>query len=131
MSALLVFASTFVTVFALGVQSLNVNQRMYVAAALTSFFISLGHVALYRMMPAPDWFDLAAYFTGGITGITASIWAHPYIKAWLVRLKAHRPDRAVDEHVSQHFPLCLECGVGAGRPCQRLVCERWTEPTRH
>ena len=49
--ALLIYGSTFMAVFFLGLQSLNVNQGQYVAAAVTSFFISTGHIFLYRLMP--------------------------------------------------------------------------------
>jgi hypothetical protein len=146
------FASTFVSVFALGLQSLNVNQRMYLAAALTSAAISSGHLWLYKVMPTATGWDVGGYYLGGIVGITVAIWSHPFLKSWFERLKnrrttatgeevrqakaffsllrTHRP-AALDEHVTQHFPPCLECGAAAGRPCGRLVCERWTEPTRH
>jgi hypothetical protein len=121
-SAALVFASTFVTVFALGVQSLNVNQRMYLAAGVTSLAISSGHLWLYKIMPQPSWFDLAGFYIGGVTGITCSIAAHPHIKAWLQRWR--KP--AIDEHAADICPPC-HCGAGAGRPCPRLVCERFQD----
>lgn len=44
MTALILFVSTFVAVFALGFQSLNVNQGHYRAAALTSFAIGGGNL---------------------------------------------------------------------------------------
>jgi hypothetical protein len=90
MTPLLVFASTFVSVFTLGLQSINVNQGRYFAAAATSFFISTGHIWLYKTMPNPDGWDYIGYYLGGITGITASIWFHkvarvkwPLFMAWL------------------------------------------------
>jgi hypothetical protein len=49
---MLVYLATFVSVFTLGLQSLNVNQGHYLAAAVTSFFIGSGHIFLYRYMPA-------------------------------------------------------------------------------
>lgn len=94
MSALLVYLSTFVTVFALGLQSLNVNQREFFFAGVTSLAISSGHLWLFRIMPNASWLDTAAYYAGGVTGILASMWVHPYIKTWLARLRARR----VDEH---------------------------------
>ena len=51
-NALILFFSTFVLVFALGLQSLNVNQGHYLAAAVTSFFIGTGNILLYRYMPS-------------------------------------------------------------------------------
>lgn len=72
----LLFASTFISVAALGFQSLNVNQGHYLAAFLTSFAISGGHLALYHYMPQASLTQMAAYFLGGSTGIVASMWLH-------------------------------------------------------
>jgi membrane protease YdiL (CAAX protease family) len=63
-------------VFALGLQSLNVNGGHYMAAALTSLIIGLGHIALYRMMPDADPTQILAYLVGGPIGITASMYTH-------------------------------------------------------
>lgn len=82
MNALLCFAATFVSVFALGLQSLNVNQGHYRAAALTSLLIGGGHIALYRYMPGADLVEIAGYLAGGVTGITSSMWFHRRAKAW-------------------------------------------------
>jgi peptidoglycan biosynthesis protein MviN/MurJ (putative lipid II flippase) len=106
MSTVLVFASTFVSVFALGVQSLNVNQGHYFAAAVTSFFISTGHIWLYRVMPNPSLVDYVGYYLGGIAGITASMWFHRTVRAWWkarrerkVLFRNPRPRlNATDEH---------------------------------
>lgn len=76
MSELILFASCFISVFALGFQSLNVNGGHYAAAFMTSFVIGLGHLALYRLMPEASITELAAYLMGGPFGITASMWAH-------------------------------------------------------
>lgn len=76
MSHALLFLSAFVSVFALGFQSLNVNGGHYLAAASTSFIIGVGHIALYRMMPDADFGQLLAYLLGGPLGITASMWVH-------------------------------------------------------
>lgn len=53
MNELTLFASTFVLVFALGAQSLNVNNGHYVAAALTSFVIGAGQMVLSRLLRTP------------------------------------------------------------------------------
>lgn len=76
MSELILFASCFISVFALGFQSLNVNGGHYAAAFMTSFVIGLGHLALYRLMPQASFTELAAYLMGGPFGIIASMWAH-------------------------------------------------------
>jgi hypothetical protein len=94
--ALLVFLGTWLSVFTLGLQSLNVNQGHYLAAAITSVGIGAGHVLLYKYMPSANWAELVGYFAGGITGITASMWFHRRAKAWLARRLAARV--AADEH---------------------------------
>jgi hypothetical protein len=83
LQALFVFGSTFIAVFFLGLQSLNVNQGDKQAAGVTSFFISSGHILLYRYMPAPSGLEIVGYYLGGIVGIVKSIEWHPYIKAWI------------------------------------------------
>lgn len=74
--ALILFASTFVSVFALGFQSQNVNQGHYWSAAITSLFIGGGHIWLYKFMPDANAFALAGYLAGGVTGIVASMFVH-------------------------------------------------------
>ena len=77
MTELTLFASTFVLVFALGAQSLNVNNGHYVAAALTSFVIGSGQMVLFKLAPNASWSEIAAFLSGGPFGIIASMWAHP------------------------------------------------------
>lgn len=76
MTALVIFASTFVLVFALGFQSLNVNNGHYKAAFLTSFAIGVSNLALFKTVPQADVFEIAAYLIAGPFAITASMWAH-------------------------------------------------------
>lgn len=75
-SALLIFISTFVAVFALGFQSLNVNGGHYRAAFLNSFLIGAGNLAILKMVPEASALQMAAYLTGGPFGIVASMWVH-------------------------------------------------------
>jgi hypothetical protein len=77
MTQLILFASTFVLVFALGLQSLNVNNGHHVAAAVTSFVIGAGQMILFKLAPNASWTEIAAFLLGGPFGITASMWAHP------------------------------------------------------
>lgn len=79
MTELTLFASTFVLVFALGAQSLNVNNRHFIAAAFTSFFIGAGQLVLFKLAPNAGWSECAAFLLGGPFGITASMWAHPHL----------------------------------------------------
>lgn len=76
MTHLLLFASTFISVFALGFQSLNVRGDHYVAAFLTSFVIGGGNLFILRLVPDADAGLIAAYLIGGPFGIVASMWTH-------------------------------------------------------
>jgi hypothetical protein len=85
MTELTLFASTFVLVFALGAQSLNVNNGHYIAAALTSFVIGAGQMVLFKLAPNASASEIAAFLLGGPFGITASMWAHPRLARILKR----------------------------------------------
>ena len=76
MTELLLFISTFIAVFALGTQSLNVNNGHYVAAFLTSFLIGGSQLWLYKLLPDANLAQVAAYLAGGPFGIVASMWLH-------------------------------------------------------
>ena len=76
MTELILFSSAFVSVFALGFQSLNVNGGHYVAAVITSFAIGAGHIALYRLMPDATLIQMAAFMLGGPLGIVSSMFVH-------------------------------------------------------
>lgn len=77
MNALALFGSTFVLVLALGLQSLNVNGRHYVAAFLTSFGIGAGNLVLFKLAPDASGIEIVAFMLGGPFGIITAIWAHP------------------------------------------------------
>ena len=76
MIELALFGSTFVTVFALGFQSLNVNQGRYVWAFLTSYVIGGSSLVLYRYLPDPTLTQILAYLNGGAFGIVAGMRFH-------------------------------------------------------
>ena len=74
MTELALFVSTFVAVFALGAQSLNVNDGHYVAAFLTSFVIGTGNLVLLKLVPGDTTLtQLGAYLLGGPFGIIAAM----------------------------------------------------------
>jgi hypothetical protein len=79
MTELTLFTSTFILVFALGAQSLNVNNGHYIAAAFTSFFIGGGQLVLFKLAPGASWTECASMLMGGPCGITVSMWAHPHL----------------------------------------------------
>lgn len=84
MIELALFGSAFLLVFALGVQSLNVNNGHYAAAFATSFFIGVSNLVLYRYMPDPTPSQVAAYLAGGPFGIIAAMRFHK----WFFRRRA-------------------------------------------
>ena len=75
-------------VFALGMQSLNVNNGHYVAAAITSFAIGSGQMVLFKLAPHANWSEIAAFLFGGPFGIMASMWAHPRLIKILKKQKS-------------------------------------------
>lgn len=76
MTALALFASSFVLVFALGFQSLNVNNGHYWAAATTSVVIGSMQMVLLQLGPDASTIQIAAAIAGGPLGIVCSMWAH-------------------------------------------------------
>ncbi len=86
MTALTLFTSTFAVVFFLGLQSLNVNQHRYIAAAITSYFISGANFFVLKMVPTElSTLETLAYFNGGPLGIVCAMWAHPRLSKWLAK----------------------------------------------
>jgi hypothetical protein len=85
LEAAIIFAATFATVFALGLQSLNVNGRHYGLAAFTSIIIGGSHLVLYKALPGPtSTLQVLAYLLAWPAAITAAIWAHPRMAAKLL-----------------------------------------------
>ena len=76
MNELILFASTFTVVFALGFQQQNVTGRHYVAAFFTSFLIGAAYLFLYKLVPNAGPSEVAAYLSGGPFGIIAAMWTH-------------------------------------------------------
>lgn len=88
MTALTLFASTALLVFALGLQSLNVNGGHRAAAFLTSFAIGGANLMLYKLAPNASGLEIAAYLTGGPLGILAAMETHPRLRAWYDKRRA-------------------------------------------
>ena len=86
---MLVFASQFVYVMLLGLQSLNVNGRHYALAATTSSMLGvLGFWITATIAQKPHvgtaiWW---AYLAAGPAGICASIYLHPKVAGIYARL---------------------------------------------
>jgi len=82
MTALALFASTYLLVLFLGLQSLNVNGGHRLMAVVTSFGIGAANITILKIMPGPTGgLELIAYLTGGPAGILTSMAIHP----WMVK----------------------------------------------
>lgn len=88
MNTLALFISTFILVFALGIQSLNVNNGHRMAAMLTSLFIGASQMVLFKLAPSANWFETAAFLLGGPFGIYAAMVAHPQLVRIIKRRKS-------------------------------------------
>lgn len=83
MTELALFASTFLLVFALGLQSLNVNNGRHAAAFFTSFLIGGANLIVLRLAPNATGSEIAAYLSGGPLGILCAM----KVFAWQRRKK--------------------------------------------
>ena len=86
MTALALFASTFCLVFLLGVQQLNVQHGHQAAAFITSLFIGLSQLALYKMAPDATGIEVACYLAGGPLAIIGAMRAHPWLRRKMLGL---------------------------------------------
>lgn len=86
MTELIVFISQFLMVFLFGLQSLNFKGGHYVAAAITSFLLSLAgfyvivQISLVKEMFTSIWW---AYIFAGPFGAVLSMKLHPYFVRFL------------------------------------------------
>lgn len=76
---LALFASTFVVVFALGAQSLIVNNGRYAAAFCNSFLIGGCNLVLFKVAPSASGVELAAFLLGGPFGIVSAMWVFRHL----------------------------------------------------
>lgn len=83
MSALLLLASTFGLVFALGLQSQLVNNGHYLGAFLNSAAIGACNLVLFKLAPDASGLEIAGYMAGGPFGIVAAMWV--YRSGWARR----------------------------------------------
>jgi hypothetical protein len=74
---LTVFATGFISVFALGFQSRNVNHGNYGWAAATSVFVGLSQALLWKHIIKDDsLFSAVTYAVAGALAITSSMYVH-------------------------------------------------------
>lgn len=86
LTALYLFAATFVVVFLLGIQQLNVTADHHLAAFVTAIAISAANLVLFKLLPGPTAAaELAGYLLGGPCGIVASMRVYPRVVRWMGR----------------------------------------------
>ena len=66
--------------FALGFQSLNVNNGHRWWAFFTSLLIGSANLVLYRRMPDASWSEIAAYLAGAPFGIISAMEFHQWLR---------------------------------------------------
>lgn len=78
MTYLVIFAAGFLSVFALGFQSRNVNHGNYGWAAGTAFLIGLTQVGLWQKLTSPGagTAEALVYGLSGALAIVSSMWVH-------------------------------------------------------
>lgn len=87
MTEIVLFSSTFVMVFALGIQQLNVQGGHYYLAIITSLVIGSAQIYLWRTMPDASASEITATLAGGPVAIVAAMWTHPRMVTLLARKK--------------------------------------------
>lgn len=73
MNTLLLFASSFVVVFSIGLQTLMVTRFRYGGAFITSLVISIAQMALFKLGPAATGIEIAGMVFGGPIGIVSAM----------------------------------------------------------
>lgn len=76
LTELTLFASTYLLVLLLGLQSLNVNNGHHAAAFFTSFGIGLCNLVMFKLVPDASASEVAAYVLGGPFGILTAMWLY-------------------------------------------------------
>jgi hypothetical protein len=88
--ALLVFAAQYLYVLLMGLQSLNVNQRRYVWAAVTSFLLGALGFLTTSIVGAAKGMELTllwwCFVVSGPVGIVSAM----HLQPWLVKVFARR-----------------------------------------
>jgi hypothetical protein len=85
MTYIILFLSSFTTVFLLGAQQKNVAGNHYLAAIITSIGIGVSQIFLWRLIPSATPSQIIATLCGGPCGIVAAMYLHPRIMAGKVR----------------------------------------------
>lgn len=80
MTAFALFSSTFVLVFFLSLQTINVANGRRLAAFATSFGIGLGELILLKLAPDASFLEMLAFLSGGPFGVVVAMELHNRIE---------------------------------------------------
>jgi hypothetical protein len=117
MNLILIFVAGFLSVFALGFQSRNVNHGNYGWAAGTSFLIGLSQANLWgALLKDLSWLPQLVYAFAGCLGITSSMYVH---RRWIVKAPATPSDQRETQKMKRPKILVL----GHGRHGKDTVAE--------
>lgn len=81
MNTITLFSSTFILVFALGLQSLMVNRGHFIGAFMNSLLISTAQLLLLKLGPNATGMEIAGYIFGGPFGIVSAMYVFQYWSA--------------------------------------------------
>lgn len=77
--ALTLFASTYILVFTLGLQSQLVNRGHHVAAFINSALIGAANLVLFKLAPDATGVEILGYLSGGPFGILTSMYVYKHV----------------------------------------------------
>lgn len=83
MHLLLLFASSFSVVFLLVFQQMNVQIRAHGLASITSLFITLAQVVVFRGMVLGGAEEVTVMACGGVLGVNVSMVSHGRMLKWM------------------------------------------------
>ena len=76
---MILFFSSFLTVFLLVFQQQNVTNRRYILASTTSVAITVSQFALIKAVTVSDLSDVLLMAVGGVIGVVLSMFIHPKV----------------------------------------------------
>jgi glycopeptide antibiotics resistance protein len=76
---MILFFSSFLTVFLLVFQQQNVANRRYFLASTTSVAITVSQFALIKAVTVSDLSDVLLMAVGGVIGVVLSMFIHPKV----------------------------------------------------
>jgi len=137
--ALALFAASFVVVFALGLQQMNVSAGYQRLAFCTSLAIGVASLVQFKVLPGPTGpLTIGAYLVGSAFGIVASMRTHPalvrMLADWRQRRGLSTPAQKASDALGERLRLALAIAEPAAIsdierfcPAVSLESTRWYE----